>query len=59
MALDQATIDWIEAALAATPHGEVILTVQDHRVVGIDLRGRKHVLRPPVDKCRSGEDTSK
>lgn len=57
--LDAATIEWIEAALAATPHGEVILTVQDHRVVGIDLRGRKRFLKPRVDRRCGGDDTSR
>lgn len=55
VALDQATIEWIEAALAATPHGEVILTVQDHRVMGVDVRGRRRVPKPRQEE--QGEDT--
>ncbi len=55
--LDEQTAEWIEAALKATPHGEIILTVQDHRVVGVDIRGRRRVLQPAVDKRSCADDT--
>lgn len=48
--LDPETTGWIEAALAATPHGEIILIVQDHQVMRVDIRGSRRVLKP-IDKC--------
>lgn len=55
--LDEQTSEWIEAALKATPHGEIILTVQDHKVMGVDVRGRRRILQPVVDKRPCGGDT--
>ena len=38
-------IEWIVSALNATPNGEILLKVQDHRIVGIDTIGRRRIMR--------------
>jgi len=49
MVLDPETIRWIEVALENIKYGEILITVHDNRVVGVDTKKRERVNKPIVN----------
>ncbi len=46
MKLDLETLRWIEVALEHIKYGEILITVHDHQVVGVDTKSRERIDKP-------------
>jgi hypothetical protein len=46
MKLDLETVRWIEVALEHIRYGEILISVHDHAVVGVDTKKRERVEKP-------------
>lgn len=51
MALDQATVEWIEAAMVLTPFGEVVLVMNEGQVSEIRTTATRRMHRPRDKYC--------
>lgn len=46
MKLDVETVRWIEVALQHIRYGEILITVHDHKVTGVDTKNRERIRKP-------------
>lgn len=53
MKLDPETLSWIEVALEHIKYGEILITVHDHTVVGVDTKKRERIDKPGQPSVRS------